>query len=322
MCAMMNFLQEKNRASVSSADVWEQYVNAHLSSGREVYYQRTPMTNVQELASSVTWQSPITSGMPENDRARVDLYPCESGWSGAPTVFLLHALMSASDTGYRRWARRFHEHGWNVAFLHLPYHYSRKPKGFLNGELAITADLVRSSEGLRQAVMELRQLMDWLRGKGSKQFGLWATSYGAWIAALLASVERGFEFITLITPIVNVDHTIWKSSASASMRRHLRRAGITDAMVAAQYPLSSPFFGAPLDPAERVSFVVGKHDRLIAKEDVHELHLRWTDSRHVEVAQGHFGFAAANEAFRLIQPALRTHCAFLKNATANALMIS
>jgi len=304
MCGMMNFLQEKHRARVTTVPVWEKYVKEHAGSHRECYFGHASINGLEEHAGGLTWQSPITTGMPENDRVRADLYPCEGGWSGAPTVLFLHALMSASDTGYRRWAQRFHEHGWNVVFLHLPYHYSRKPKGFFNGELAITADLVRSSEGLRQAVMELRQLMEWLRGQGSSRFGLWATSYGAWIGSLLASVERGFEFITLMTPIVNVEHTIWKSSASVSMRRHLRRAGITGEMVAAQYPLSSPFFGVPLDPADRVSFIVGKYDRLIAVEDVHELQRRWAGSSWVEVPQGHFGFAAANEAFRMVKAIL------------------
>jgi len=85
---------------------------------------------------------------------------------GAPTVLMLHALASTSDKGYRVWAGRFNAAGWNACFVHLPYHYSRVPPGCQNGELAITPDLVRTGQGLRQGVTEMRQLMAWLRGRG------------------------------------------------------------------------------------------------------------------------------------------------------------
>src|SRR3989441_7361526 len=41
--------------------------------------------------------------------------------------------------------------------------FSRVPRGYWNGELAITCDLIRNAEGLRQGVIELRQLMSALR---------------------------------------------------------------------------------------------------------------------------------------------------------------
>jgi hypothetical protein len=62
----------------------------------------------------------------------------------------------------------------------------------MNGELAITADVIRTAEGLRQGVSEARQLVHLLRGHGCERFALWATSYGGWIGALLLSMETGF----------------------------------------------------------------------------------------------------------------------------------
>src|SRR5207249_6957852 len=82
------------------------------------------------------------------------------------------SLMSASSTGYYRWAERFNKFGWNACFIHLPYHFSRVPTGYRNGELAITPDLIRNAEGLRQGVIELRQLMDALRAQGCCEFGV------------------------------------------------------------------------------------------------------------------------------------------------------
>jgi hypothetical protein len=93
------------------------------------------------------------------------------------------------------------------------------PTGYWNGELAITPDLIRNAEGLRQGVIELRQIMESLRGHGCREFGVLATSYGGWIGALLTLVESDFRFVALMSPIVNIEHAIW----------HNRKRGVSGA---------------------------------------------------------------------------------------------
>ena len=63
---------------------------------------------------------------------------------------MLHAARAHvyESIGYRRCADRFNELGWNACFLQLPYHYSRVPRGYWNGELAITADLDSQRRGV------------------------------------------------------------------------------------------------------------------------------------------------------------------------------
>jgi pimeloyl-ACP methyl ester carboxylesterase len=204
-------------------------------------------------------------------------------------VFILHALMSVSDRGYRRWAARFNERGWNACFVHLPFHYSRVPSGFANGELAITADLVRTGEGLRQATSELRQLIALLRARGGRDFGVVGSSYGGWVGALLASVEE-LRFAALLEPIVDVDHAIWRSPASIAMRRHLRAQEITPELVARHFHLSCPLHAPPLGDPAGVLLIAGTHDRIAPRECIQAFHERCPGSALLEVPQGHFGY--------------------------------
>ena len=239
---------------------------------------------------SLTWASPIPSGYAGNDRAFALHFPAP-GNPRAPTVLFLHALMSASDRGYRRWAARYNELGWGACFVHLPYHYSRVPRGYSNGELAVTADLVRNAEGVRQSVMEMRQLMAWLRQRGVSEFGLWTCSYGGWIGALLASVERDFRFVALIEPIVNIDHAIWHSPAGLALRRELRRAGIDPALPARQFPLTSPMHGQPLCGADRVLLAAGEYDTISPRPRTSpRLQALWPGASMIVEPQGHFGY--------------------------------
>jgi len=151
MCASINLLQSRHRLHARSRDEMEGYVAVCEKLTAANFYavpnniQIAPQVDDRHSAA-ITWPSPINTNFPANNTARADLFPCTRGWR-APTVLMLHALMSASRVGYRRYAARFNELGWNACFVHLPYHYSRVPSGHWNGELAITADLSATRRG-------------------------------------------------------------------------------------------------------------------------------------------------------------------------------
>ena len=244
----------------------------------------------REDSGTISWRSPADSvaRFPMNGRVRVALFPTDRE---APTVIMLHALMSASDAGYRLWARRFNALGWNAAFVHLPFHYSRRPPGHLNGELCFTADLILTGDTLRQAVVDIRQLLTWLRSQGSLEFGLLGTSYGGWVAALLAALEPDLRFLALLAPIVNVSHALYEGPTSWTIRRQLERAGLGRALVDRHAHLSSPLHAAPAgEAAARTVIIGGAFDRIVRMADLVALHEAWPGSELITVPQAHFGY--------------------------------
>jgi 1-acyl-sn-glycerol-3-phosphate acyltransferase len=304
MCVSMNLVQSRHRLNGRSAEDMERYViECENLTPSEYYAARSGSCRIdlaraieERNGTSVTWRSPIETRFPQNNVARADFFPCARGKT-APTVIMLHALMSATHIGYRRWAARFNELGWNACFVHLPYHYSRVPPGHWNGELAITADLIRNAEGLRQGVIELRQLIGALRENGCNEIGILGTSYGGWIGALLAMVERDLRFVALMAPIVNVEHAIWQNPGTAFMRRELRRAKIAPELVARHFHLSSPSHILPVCDPARVLFVSGDFDLIVRPADIDAIQQKWRGSELLRVPQGHFGYRMMRETF-------------------------
>ncbi len=302
MCALMNRIQRRHRLDAGSRAALEAYLDECEGLTPAQFFdappadarvESEPCTGVPVLR----WDTPRPSGYAANDRAHALLFLPHPG---APTVLMLHALASTSDKGYRVWARRFNAAGWNACFIHLPYHYSRVPPGCHNGELAITPDLVRTGQGLRQGVTELRQLMAWARGQGVGEFGLWATSYGGWIGALLLGVEPAFRFAVLQAPIVNVAHAIWESGAARHLRAELVRCGITQSLVERHGHLIFPTRVQPACGADRVVLAAGIWDRVVRADDVAALHRSWPGSTLISVEQGHYGYRMAEACYEYL----------------------
>jgi pimeloyl-ACP methyl ester carboxylesterase len=298
MCNMMHVLQWRRRTDTCTKSDLERYIAECAPMSREEFF-RMPLAARPSLKKDwITWDSPRPTGHPENDRVRVRFYPAPE--RDAPTVLILHALMSASDIGYRRLAAQFNKNGWGVAFPHLPYHYSRTPRRTWNGELAITANLVRNAEGIRQGVIELRQLMALLRTRGTREFAILGTSYGGWTGALLSFVEADFRFVALVQPIVNTEKAVWESPGSAVMRRELRARGHARGNTSGIEHLGSPLHGVPLCNPKSVLITGGLYDRISPIEDLELLTLRWPGSRLLRVRQGHFGYTALRETMKAV----------------------
>ena len=304
LCASINWLHRRHPLNGHSRQEMERYLTACERLSPQQYYvlpdpngsngvsgSKPAINDIHDSRmATLSWRSPINTEFPANDTARVDFFRRDaSTWPKAPTVLLLHALMSSSATGYHRWAEKFNELGWNACFVHLPYHFSRVPNGYWNGELAITPDLVRNAEGLRQGVIELRQTMQLLREHGCSDFGVLATSYGGWIGALLTLVESDFRFVALMSPIVNVEHAIWQSPAARRIRRELVKAKIEGALVARHFHLSSPVHGRPVCDPARILFVTGEFDSIAPPSEIEAIHQTWRGSGLLRVRQGHFG---------------------------------
>jgi hypothetical protein len=299
MCRMLNEVQARLSCATLNARAVESYFASNANRTLGEFYALEPMLRFAESAGSATWQSPVTTAFRENNRVQVKFFLTREKWS-APTVIFLHALMSASDFGYRRIAGKFNRAGWNAALIQLPYHFKRTPAGYPSGALALSSDVIRNAETLRQAVQEVRQLLFFVRARGARRCGLIGTSYGGWVSALVACLEAQLEFAALLQPLVDLEDIIWRSPAAVSIRKRLLQAEITEGFAAAHAHLSFPLHIPPPEKRSQLLLVAGAYDRLVQIESLQLLAKHWHLPRVAVAQQGHFGYAAMAIALRQI----------------------
>src|SRR5258708_3889506 len=87
------------------------------------------------LIHSVRFETPVDSDSPRDTHHALTLSPAASAGPAA-TRTLARGGLPVPDVGSRVGARRLNALGWNAAFLHLPYHHSRRLPWHLHGELA------------------------------------------------------------------------------------------------------------------------------------------------------------------------------------------
>ncbi|MDX6765688.1 MAG: hypothetical protein SFU85_02750 [Candidatus Methylacidiphilales bacterium] len=300
---LINALQLRAKSGAHDAEQMNAYFSRWSGGGPADFFaipDGTPLPDLRDGRGTVVFESPVASECPENNRVHVDLWPGPQGWD-SPVMFMLHGFMSVSDVGYRLWAQKLNRLGWSAAFFHLPYHYGRRPKGAWSGEMALSANLIRTAEGLRQAVVELRIVCRALRARGVPHIGLWATSYGGWIAGLLAHLETSVSTAWLLEPIVDVEEAIFASPATLTLRRQLRQRGITRNQVAPHCHLVCPGRHQPVIPPENILLMAGTFDRIAPPETIHRVHRLWKGSHYAECRQGHVGYQLMPESLRLAQ---------------------
>ena len=299
-CHLINFVQWRLPDRTNLPAELANYVERCRPLSRRQYYARELITGLDVKGGMLSWSSPIESGFAQNDIARARIFLSSQGWS-APAVFFLHALMSASDFGYQRIAHRFNQNGWNAILVQLPYHYTRVPARYVNGALALTSDLIRNAETIRQAVIEIRQLLELCRTRGADRFGLIATSYGGWIGSILLSLEEDFEFAALLQPVVDIEEAIWNSPAALTIRARLRRYLIGPGISREHAHLSSPFDQKPLVDPNRIHLLAGEFDRIVPVKTLERLAETWNLQNVEIVPQGHFGYIAMNRVLRRLK---------------------
>jgi hypothetical protein len=68
--------------------------------------------------------------------------------------------------------------------LSLPYHDARKPADLARADFIVSANVGRTVQINRQAVLDARRVIDWLEGQGYERIGILGTSLGSCLSML------------------------------------------------------------------------------------------------------------------------------------------
>ena len=134
--------------------------------------------------------SAVATPHPENNTVTGQWFPAKSSRRRAVLV-LPH------------WNAKVHQHvtlcrglsrlGISALRVSLPYHDLRMPAGLQRADYAVSANVARTIDATRQAVIDSRSCLDWLEMQGYERLGIVGTSLGSCYAFLTCAQDSRLQ---------------------------------------------------------------------------------------------------------------------------------
>lgn len=118
--------------------------------------------------------------------ARV-FHPPPERRNGPRRGVVVMAQWNADSGGHVGLCRLFARFGLTAVRLSLPYHDARKPPELERADLIVSPNVGRTAQINRQAVLDVKRIVDWLEEQGMERIGIMGTSLGSCLAMLAMS---------------------------------------------------------------------------------------------------------------------------------------
>ena len=233
----------------------------------------------------VKFPSPVQTKHAENDIVH-GLYFKAAGKRDFATVILLHGWGRSNLWKEKKIAIGLAKNNINCFILKLPYHFERTPEDTWSGEYAITGDILRTVEGTRQLVIEVRTVSTWLRRQVEKVV-ISGISLGGMMAHLAMAAESFDAGITILAGGNNAG-IIWEGIATRSVKDDLINAGFTREQTSHIYQIINPCIVAKHNKTKNLLMINGLYDEVIPGRFTMELwealgrpRIKWYPCAHV-----------------------------------------
>jgi hypothetical protein len=164
---------------------------AVLDNSDEFYGYEVPRDFSLE-GDMVRFTSPVHTAAPENNTVWAHWHPAAAHkHKGRAVVVLPHWNSHFKQHGaVCRGLQRF---GVSALRLSLPYHDRRMPAELHRADYAVSANVARTIDATRQAVIDTRCCVDWLVSQGYTRIGIVGTSLGSCYAFLASAHDSRLQ---------------------------------------------------------------------------------------------------------------------------------
>ena len=220
------YLREYNRRIVGASDEFYSYIvpsdfrlenrEVQVCSTREVPDPKLEEKVRGTFADFLRFTSPVRSPYPENNLVNARWFPAR----GRRAVVLL-PHWNSDALAYTSLCRTLNLLGIAVLRLSLPYHDVRRPAEIRRADYAVSANIGRTLDACRQAVIDVRCCFDWLEQQGYDRLGIAGTSLGSCYAFLAAAHDSRVRAAAFNHASTYVADVVWHGQSTRHIREGL-----------------------------------------------------------------------------------------------------
>ncbi len=237
-----------------------------------------------------SYDSLLTLGDPSNDKITGEVLIKND--EAAPNVIFVHGWrMSSFDRIKKIFQKQLMDDlGWNLYYFTLPYHFQRKPEQSLySGEYMVSANIHRTLQSVRQAVIDLRTLIHWIKANKSGPVIVIGVSLGGFLTNLTATVEPQIDALVSIFYSNRLSYSIWHTIPGKYIRADLEHHGVNYNDLIRYWRITEPSQATPKMKKDNILLISAKHDLYVHTEDADYLWESWDRPMRYVYNSGHAG---------------------------------
>ena len=121
----------------------------------------------------------------------------------------------------RRIASYFVRSGITVVEIAMPYHFERSRPGSPHADYMLSSNLGQTIQSVRQAVLDGRKLIRWLKREGYRDISILGMSLGSWVAGLIAAHDPAVSKASLFLTAGSLADMVWTGRATRAIHDSL-----------------------------------------------------------------------------------------------------
>src|SRR5277367_3352862 len=204
--------------------------------------KRQAETGELEEAQFLRFTSPVRTRYPENDAVNARWYPAHpETQNGKPKqAMIIMPQWNADAFSHNALCTLFNRFGISCLRLSKPYHDIRRPAELERSDYAVSANVGRTTEACRQAVVDIRSCLDWLQSQGYEHFGVLGTSLGSCYAFIAAAFDPRLQVCAFNHASTWFGDVTWAGQSTRHIRAAFEQAGLTQDQVRQIFSIVSP----------------------------------------------------------------------------------
>lgn len=236
---------------------------ARVMSTSDDFYALPKVGDYQLSAGELTWTSVVHTPSKENNVARARFFPAKpkNGRSPNAAVVVLPQWNAQPDSHVEA-CRIFNMMGMSALRLTLPYHQQRRPPELERADHLVSTNVGRTIQSMRQAVLDTRAAVRWLKELGYEKIGILGTSVGSCIAFLAFAHEPDLKAGAFNHVSGYVADVVWHGLSTAHVRAGFADHVTLDELRSYWSPISPlPFMSRVAKMGHRpMRFIIARYD--------------------------------------------------------------
>jgi dienelactone hydrolase len=243
--------------SESSSDVLERWADEMVIES-DRFYALEPCDDFVLEADRLSFPSAIVTPHAANNTVRARFFP-ERSPAGRRRAVLVLPQWNAGTDGHVGLCRLINQFKISALRLSLPYHDERRPPELRRADYIVSANIGRTAQVCRQAVLDARRAIAWLAAQGYESIGILGTSLGSCLAMLTAAHEPLVRATALNHISPYFADVVWHGLSTAHVRESLDGNIDLDRLRRIWMPIS-PFPYVERVRGRRVLLVYARYD--------------------------------------------------------------